>query len=166
MTLPKAVTGVVAGLITADGSTPLGSSAHPIYIAQANMRQLVGPWAQTNMAASQTDVQIGLGATGASQVDMGMLRDGFLTGIVATFTVAPAGSTMIVKVFKNGSALDATAILSVTTGSSLVRRATFTAGLAALGFVAGDKLGIAVNTDGSWTATTSDIAVMLELQLS
>lgn len=149
--------------VMGDGTEPpKGSSADPIYMAVTNARQLVGPWCQTNIAASQASVQIGLGADGASQVDMPMLRDGFLTGIAATFTVAPAGSTLTVKVFKNGSLIDATGVLSVTTGSSLVRRVTFTAGTAALGFVAGDKIGVAILTDGSWTATTSDVAVMLE----
>jgi hypothetical protein len=143
---------------------PIGSSADPIYMAGVAARQLIGPWAQTNIAASQASVQIGLGASGAVQLDAVMMRDGFVTGISASFTVAPAGSTLTLKIYKNGALIDATGILSVTAGASLARRATFVAGLAALGFVAGDVLGIAILTDGSWTATTSDVAVMLEVQ--
>lgn len=148
-----------------DGTEPpKGTASDPIYHAATAARQLIGPWAQTNIAASQASVQIGVGANGASQLDVAMARDGFLTAITATFTVAPAGSSLIVKVFKNGALLDATAILTVTTGSTLARTVTFVAGTAALGFVAGDKLGVAILTDGSWTATTSDVAVMLEVQ--
>jgi hypothetical protein len=151
--------------VMSDGTErPKGSAADPIYMANTGSRQLIGPWAQTNISASQASVQIGVGASGASQLDVGMARDGFLVGITATFTVAPAGSTLTVKVFKNGALLDATAVLSVTTGASLVRTATFVDGTAALGFVAGDKLGVAILTDGSWSATTSDVAVMLEVR--
>lgn len=145
-------------------AAPIGSSADPIYTAGTSGRYMIGPFVQDNIAASQTNVRVALGATAAPQQEVIIPRDGFVTAITASFTVAPAGSSLILKVYKNGAALDATAILTVTTGASLRRSVTFVAGTAALGFVAGDALGIAVLTDGSWTATTSDTAVHIELQ--
>ncbi len=145
-----------------DGAVaPLGTSADPIYLSAANAatKVAIGPFIQTNIGASQSAVQIGIGASGVVELNAVMPYDGFLAAITASFTVAPAGSSLILSVYKNGSLLDATAILTVTVGASLARKANFVIGTAALGFVAGDVLGVAVTTDGSWTATTSDMAV-------
>jgi hypothetical protein len=138
-------------------------------IAQTSARQLVGPFVRDNVAANLTDSRAAVGATGAPQVDLAMARAGYLTAIAAAFTVAPAGSTATITVFRaTGSgaaaALDATAVLSITVGATLGRVATFTAGTAALAFAAGDRLGVAITTDGSWTATTSDVSVVLEVE--
>lgn len=129
--------------------------------AAGGFRREVGPFVRDNVAASLTDSRAAVGATAAPQVDIAMPRAGSIVGITASFTVAPAGSTATIKVFKNGSAV-ASCELSVTAGATLGRAVTFAKDLHT--FAAGDRLGIAITTDGSWTATTSDLAAAIEVE--
>lgn len=130
--------------------------------APGGFRKDIGPWVQTNVGASQTDARLGIGASGTVHLDLVMPRAGSVMGIMASLTVAPAGSNPIVKVFKNGSALDAACILTVAAGSDLDQVALFAKDLYA--FAAGDRIGLAITTDGSWSATSSDITVTLEVE--
>lgn len=132
--------------------------------AAGGFRKNLGPFVRDNVAASLTDSRLGVGATGAPQLDLVVTRAGSLVGIAASFTVAPAGSTMTISIFKNGALMHATAVLSVTAGATLGRATTFTKDTANLSVAAGDRIGVAITTDGSWTATTSDLAVLVEIE--
>jgi hypothetical protein len=140
----------VSGAVTVTGDLDAGGG----------FRQFVGPFVRDNVAANLTDSRAGLGATAAVQLDLAMPRAGSLVGITAAFTVAPAGASLVVSVFKNGALMDAAAILTVPAGATLGHAATFAKGTSGLTFAAGDRIGIALTTDGSWTATTSDASVL------
>jgi hypothetical protein len=164
--IPGASQGTFINVPSFDGKHVAGTSDNAINvnINQTSARMMIGPFVQTNSAASQSGVQISLGNTGASQLNAIMSRAGYVVAITVSFTVAPAGSDPVFTVLKNGSALDATAILTATAGSSLRRYVTFTPGLSALAFAAGDALGVSITTDGSFTATTTDVCVFIEVQ--
>jgi hypothetical protein len=130
--------------------------------AAGGFRKNFGPFVRDNVAAGLTDSVCAVGATAAPQVDLVCHRAGSLVGISASFTVAPAGANLTVKVFKNGALLNAAAILTVVPGAPLGYAVTFAKDLYTL--AAGDRVGIAITTPGGWTATTSDIAVLAEVE--
>jgi len=130
--------------------------------AAGGFRRCVGPFVRDNVAASLTASRAAVGATAAPQVDIAVPRAGSVVGISLSSTVAPAGSTAVVQVFLNGSLLNAGCVLNVTVGAALGRAITFAKDLYA--FAAGDRLGIAITTDGSWTATTADFSVDIEIE--
>ncbi len=124
-------------------------------------RMMLGPWIQANVAANQAAVALGVGATAAPQVDLIPTRPGSVVGIGASFSVAPAGTDLTLTLLKNGVAV-AACLLTVAAGATLGRSVVFAADLHR--FVAGDRLGIAVTTGAGWTATTSDVAVTIEIE--
>ncbi len=132
--------------------------------AGGGFRKTFGPYLQDNVSASQTGVRLALGATGNPQQDLVASRAGSLVAITASFTVAPAGSTLTLQVYKNGALMHASAALSVPAGATLGHYAVFAKDTADLLVAAGDRIGVAITTDGSWTATTSDVAVMVEIE--
>jgi len=161
--------GTHTGSVTGAGATSVATGTGGVTTtgdldAAGGFRKTYGPFLQDNVAASQAAVRLALGATGNPQVDLVASRAGSLVAITASFTVAPAGSALIVSVFKNGSLLHATAILTVAPGAPLGYVQLFAKDNVNLLFVAGDRVGVAVTTDGSWTATTSDIAIGVELE--
>lgn len=129
--------------------------------AYARKRLLAGPWVQDNVAASQSAVALKVAAAANTGTEEAATRAGFISGISATFTVAPAGSTLVLTVTKNGSAISG-CVLSVTAGATLGRATTFSPGI--YGVAAGDRIGVTVTTDGSWTAITSDMVVNVEIE--
>lgn len=132
--------------------------------AAGGFRKTYGTFVRDNVAASLTDSRLAIGATAAPQQDLVVSRAGSLVAITASFTVAPAGSTMTISVFKNGALMHATAVLSVTVGATLGRYVVFSKDTTNLSVAAGDRIGVAITTDGSWSATTSDLAVTLEVE--
>lgn len=123
-------------------------------------RSFAGPWVQDNIAANQAAVALKRAAAANTGTEFVPTRVGSIVGISASFTVAPAGSTLTLTVTKNGSAVSG-CVLSVTAGATLGRSTVFAPG--AYPFANGDRLSVTVTTDGSWTATTSDMVVDLEL---
>lgn len=124
-------------------------------------RQALGPWVQDNVAANQAAVVIKVGATAAPQTELVTPRAGSVTGITLSATVAPAGTDATFTVTKNGSAISG-CILTVAAGATLGRSATFTPGTYPI--AASDRLGVTVTTGAGWTATTSDVAVCVEVE--
>lgn len=135
---------------------------HPYKSARlGRKRTLAGPWVQDNVAASQSAVVLKVAAAANTGTEVAAPRAGFVAGISATFTVAPAGSTLVLTVTKNGSAISG-CVISVTAGATLGRATAFAQGI--YGFAAGDRIGVTVTTDGSWTAITSDMVVNVDLE--
>lgn len=124
-------------------------------------RTILAPWVQDNIGASQTAVALKVAAAANTGTSMAQMRAGSVVGIGASFTVAPAGSALTLAVTKNGSVISG-CTLSVAPGATLGRSTTFATG--AYTFAAGDVLGVAITTDGSWTATTSDVVVAVEVE--
>ena len=100
-------------------------------------------------------------STAAPQTEVVTPRAGSVTGITLSATVAPAGTDAVFTVTKNGSAISG-CILTVTAGATLGRSATFTPGTYPI--AASDRLGVTVTTGAGWTATTSDVAVCVEVE--
>lgn len=128
-------------------------------------RQTIGPWTQANVAANQASVAISRGGTGAaSGLKWIPTRAGSLVGISGFLeTAGAAGSDLIVKVYKNGSIIDAATILTFdAAGTSTKERTTFTKD--DYTFAAGDEIEVRVLSDGSWTATTADLSVDIEIE--
>lgn len=123
-------------------------------------RSYAGPWVQDNVSASQAAVALKRAAAANAGTELVPVRTGSITGIGASFTVAPAGSTLVLTVTKNGSPISG-CVLNVTVGATLGRSTTFAPG--SYPVAAGDRLGVTVTTDGSWSATTSDMVIDLEL---
>ena len=123
-------------------------------------RTFAGPWVQDNVAANQAAVALKRAAAANTGTEFVPTRAGSIIGIGASFTVAPAGSTLVLTVTKNGSAISG-CVLNVTAGATLGRSTTFAPG--SYVFAAGDGISVTVTTDGSWTATTSDMVVDLEM---
>lgn len=131
--------------------------------AAGGFRSLVGPFILANVPASQTDTRLGVGASGAPQQDIVVPRAGSVMGITASFTVDPAGSDLVLEVYKNGSLLDAACILTCESdGTDLDHYVTFVKDTYT--FAAGDRIGLALTTDGSWSATTSDLCATVEIE--
>jgi hypothetical protein len=144
-----------SGSLSIPGSIAISGSILPV-------REQMGVWVRDNVAAGLTDSVLSLNATAAVQLERAAIRAGSVTGIGMTLTVAPAGANLVAKVFKNGTLLNAACILTVVPGAPLGYSVSFAKGLYT--FAAGDRLGVAITTPGGWTATTSDIAVSLEIE--
>lgn len=107
-------------------------------------------FAQANVAASQTNVQIlSDGVEGVSMPFAGEV----LAIAVDTSAAATAGS-LAVGVTKGGTE-NATTTQTLTTGTAAVK--AFPRGT--MPFVAGEKLGVEITTDASWDATTAELSV-------
>lgn len=124
-------------------------------------RSLLGPWVQDNVAASQAGVALKRAAAANTGTEGVSPRPGSVTGIAAAFTVAPAGTDLVLQVTKNGTPVSG-CILTVAAGATLGRSAVFKASL--YNFIAGDRLGVIVTTGAGWTATTSDVVVDVEIE--
>ncbi|NIT59330.1 MAG: hypothetical protein GWN00_24840 [Aliifodinibius sp.] len=108
---------------------------------------------QQNVAASQSAVAINASISTNSEYTMEL--DGSVIGIAIASNAARTAGTLTVDATVNGTATSLQAILdgSNTTyhyATQLPEADTFSAG---------DRLGVDITTDGSWTPTTADIVV-------
>ena len=132
-------------------------------------RQII-PFGLANVAAgdnatvaSSTPVVIGYGANGAVAVGWVAPRAGSLTGLSAALSGAAAGSNCIVGVYKNGTLMDSTAVVTLTSaGSDTAARTTLTR--ATYTFDAGDVITVRIRTGSGWSATTVDLGVSVEIE--
>ena len=143
--------------------------------AQTFSKGLVGcraivPFGEVNIAAGtnanpvlSTPVQAhwcGV-ATNASTGFVAM-RAGSITGLSINLNTAAAGSNLIVGVYVNGTIVNASAIVTLTSaGSQTKGQATVTHGLYPL--VAGDVVDVRIRTGSGWSATTADAAISVEI---
>lgn len=130
----------------------------PQYLVQNPYPIFPLTFTQDNVAASQTDVQLNVAevASAATLAVDGITMPwaGIVIGISYNLSAAATAGSMTVGATVNGTeAADPT--LTVTTAASgydLAVRGAAT-------FVAGDRIGAEITTNGSWDATTSDLAV-------
>lgn len=132
--------------------------------AAGGFRKNFGPFVRDNVAASLTNAACFVGVSGAGQTELVATRAGSLVGISASLSVAPAGASLTVSVFKNGALMHATAILTIPAGAPLGYYVVFAKDTANLTVAAGDRLTAVVTTPAGWTAITSDIAILLEIE--
>jgi hypothetical protein len=133
------------------------------------VRQLV-PFGMVNIAAgdnatpaSSTPVQIyWCGVSALTTCAFTALRAGSVTGLSVSLNGAAAGSNLIVGVYKNGTIINASAIVTLASGTSDTKGyGTFTLG--SYTFVAGDVIDVRIRTGSGWSATTVDAAVSVEI---
>lgn len=160
-----------SGDSTIDGSLSVGAAATITgdIVAAGGFRQCI-QFAQTAVAAgdnatpaSSTPVAIGWGGTVDVVVGWVAPRAGSLTGLSAALSAAAAGSNLIVGVYKNGTIMNAAAIVTLASGTSDTKaRGTFTKDTYT--FAAGDVLDIRIRAGSGWTATTANLGVALEVE--
>jgi hypothetical protein len=113
---------------------------------------------QDAVAASQTDAQLNIcevaaGATLAID-EYPMPWDGEIVGIAYTLSAAGTAGTFTIGGTVNGTE-DADTTVSVGT----TQRGTLRVPRGKATFVAGDRIGAEITTNGSWDAVTADLAV-------
>lgn len=155
-----AVTGAltVTAAITANGGISRG------------VRQIL-PFGMVNIAAgdnatpaSSTPVQIyWSGVSTLTTCGFVAMRAGSLVGLSANLNAAAAGSNLIVGVYKNGTIINASAIVTLASATNDVKaNGTFTQN--AYTFAAGDVIDVRIRTGSGWSATTADLSVAVEIE--
>lgn len=111
--------------------------------------------------ASSTPVQ----AQWGSGVTVGWVapRAGSVRSLTAALSAAAAGSDLILGVYKNGTLIHASAILTLASASSATKGNT-TFPLGSYTFAAGDVLDVRVRTGSGWSATTADLGITVEVE--
>jgi hypothetical protein len=116
-------------------------------------------FAQANVAASQTNVQL---KDASGQVEgLSMPFAGEVLAICVDLTAAATAGSLTVGVTNGGTEATATT-QTITTAAAATKafpRGTMT-------FVAGDKLGVEITTNASWDAITADMAVTVLVALA
>lgn len=144
-----------AGIVGAEPSTLTTRQTIPFSITN------VAPGDNATVASS-TPVQAQWAGAAAVAVGWVAPRAGSLTGLSAALSGAAAGSNAIVGVYKNGTLLNAAAIVTLASATSDTKaHGTFTAGTYT--FAAGDVIDVRVRTGSGWSATTVDLGVAVEI---
>jgi len=134
------------------------------------VRQIV-PFGQTNIAsgdnatpASATPVQTHwCGVSGLTTCAFVALRAGSVTGLSINLNTAAAGSNLIVGVYKNGTIINAAAIVTLASATSDVKGSgTFAQN--AYTFAAGDVIDVRIRTGSGWSATAADASIAVEIE--
>lgn len=90
-------------------------------------------------------------------------RAGSVTGLSVNLNTAAAGSNLIVGVYKNGTIINAAAIVTLASATSDVKgNGTFTSG--SYTFVAGDVIDVRIRTGMVWSATAADASIAVEIE--
>ena len=128
------------------------------------------PFGQTNIAAgdnatpanSTPVVDHWCGVAGLNDASYTAPRAGCIRSISVALSVVAAGSVAIFAIYKNGTLLNASCAVTVAIGQNKAY-ATFASGLYT--FAAGDVFGVGHRTGTGWTATTSDVAIAVEVEV-
>lgn len=111
---------------------------------------------QVDVAASQTDAQLTL--WDASVDGIVMPKAGYVIGLGGTLSAAASAGSMTVGVTIDGTE-DTDTTQTITTAAEFYD--TFKTGDEAVRFAAGEQIGVEITTDGSWNATTSELAAQV-----
>lgn len=117
----------------------------------------VGPFAQANVAASQSAVAL-LTVGGAAQRTA--LAAGYIVAVEVNLSAAGSAGTLTISPTVGGTAKTAGNV-AITTETQKVTKTP--RGVNAIPFAAGDALGAKITTDGSWNGTTSEVEVVLHV---
>ena len=116
-------------------------------------------FAQANVSASQTDVQL---KDASGQVEgISMPFAGEVLAVSVDLSAAATAGSLAVGVSKGGTEAAAT-VQTLTTAAAATKafpRGTMT-------FAAGDKLGVEITTSATWDGTTADMAVNVFVALA
>ena len=115
---------------------------------------VVDGWFQDNVTATQTAVVLG---RGNSRTEVPMPSPGHLVGIVVYSNAARVAGTLTVDATINGTVTGLTAVLDGTNTQTKATRQAQNSDK----YTIGQRLGVKITTDGSWSPTTADIDVAL-----
>lgn len=152
---------VSGNLVTSGNITTTGDLS-----AAGGYRMPVAPFYGADRAAStaQGDLTYAVSGGGSSTTFTQFIatRAGSIMGLWVKLSANAAGSPLNIQATVNGTKAAAS---NVTIGvGAATGRATFAKDTAGLTFAAGDLIGIATITDGSWTGTAIDIVAGLEIE--
>ena len=125
-------------------------------IGVKNPAMAFGPFIDAAVAASQTDAQ--LVVVGVANDGIVMPKAGHIVGLLWTLSAAASAGTLTI-----GASIDGTenANTRQTVTTAVEGYAAFKTNDVAPRFAAGNQIGVEITTDGSWNATTADLAVWL-----
>lgn len=122
-------------------------------------RTVLAGWFQDNVVASQAAVALVI-ATARTEVPMPV--GGSLIGIVIRSNAARSAGTLTVDATIDGTVTGLQAALDATN----TQTDTGTQAVGADVFIAGQRIGVKITTDGAWAPTTADIDVAVLVSLS
>lgn len=142
------------------GATTLGK-VNVVGDVNGPVRKLIGPWVAENIASggAVTGVQIPMFVYAGPVTGLPAVRPGSITGIIVRTNEPRTAGTCSVDATINGVGVGLTATLSAA-------NTTFRAikqGSQVDTYAEGDVLGVALTNTSTWTPTTADIVVMLEV---
>lgn len=159
----SAITNTAAGTISATTVQAAINELDTEKAIPSQIRQLIGPFVQDNVAANQTDVVLKLSATAGVYSEIPMVRAGSITGVVINISdvadVRTAG-TITVEPTINGTKCGLQGVIDGTH----TRTDDGTQAAATDAFVALDRIGVKLTTDAGWLPTTADVLVYVEIQ--
>jgi hypothetical protein len=156
----------ITAAIGATPATALGSAGLP-------PSRVILPFGQTNIVAgdnatpaSSTPVQAHwCGVAALTTCAFVAPHAGSVTGLSINLNAAAAGSNLIVGVYKNGTIINAAAIVTLASATNDVKgRGTFAQN--AYTFAAGDVIDVRVRTGSGWSATGADASIAAEIQFT
>jgi hypothetical protein len=142
-------------------SLPIGSAYQVLAVNAAgtaythrSVRQLLGPWGESNLDRNETDLQLSMGAGGVVQSASGsrmmMPFAGRIIGMIISGSAPNTAGTGTFTVFNNGTATTVSGVISTANPSYL---ATSGGNVA---FSAGDMLDLRVTTTNDWNPRLSE----------
>jgi len=156
----------VEGIVEIDGAAYLDGGLNTTTISASGDLSAVGGFKQgyvfmqINVAASQSAVALDVSGL-AGNTEIVMPYAGSVLAISIASNAARAGGTLTVDVTINGVATGLQAVLDAT--NTTYHRATQAKDTDT--FAAGDRLGVKITTDASWTPTTADIVVAVLVEM-
>ncbi len=153
-----------AGTPTSLNATAL---ALKTYVISDGIKQTL-TFYQDNVTASQTDVVID--HTGSAQKTVIMPYSGSIMGIGVVSNGDRSAGTLTVEVFKqtgttNGALTNTKSGLTAVLNGTNVMRSYTVQSKDVDTFSAGDRIGVMITTDGSWSPTTADIIVTVIVEM-
>lgn len=111
---------------------------------------------QSQLAASQTNVQLTLQDSAVAVDGIAMPFAGEVVAMSYDLSAAGSAGSLTIGATLGGTETAATTqtVTTAATGTKVFPRGT-------MPFVAGNKLGVEITSDGTWNGTTSDLAVVL-----
>jgi hypothetical protein len=121
-------------------------------------RYIIGPYMTENIAANATTV-LTQSLGGTLPTAWPAMHGGSLTGMAAAVSVTPAGEALVIELAINGTkSFERTLATGDLKDTWEFPRDTVT-------FKREDDITVQVTTTASWSATTSDLAVWLEMEM-
>jgi hypothetical protein len=100
---------------------------------------------------------------GMSTIPAGVFaqRNGRVVGISVNMSAAASGTNAVFGIYKNGTIINASAVVILTAGGAVKNTTTFPTTYT---FVAGDILDVRVRVGSGWNVLTTDASILVEVE--